>query len=326
MLFDGFETGDFTGLAWQVTGEQAWLVDGTKPYEGAFSAHVRTEDITTNGNFSQLDLTVEPSTAAFMQFYFYAPVILPFETLQLLVDDQFLVELTTTDEQWLQAGAMLSAGKHKVSWRLAKNPSVVPDDLLAGMEAPPFRIGEAWLDNVSLLPATASFVEAFETGDFSQNAWLLTGDAQWSITDSNKHEGTYAATAKTDEIVADTGKSDLNIDIITEQGGLLGFQILASVADPFDHVNVLIDDIAVLTYSTVSTEWLYQEVTIQPGKRKVTFQLVKNPGAVPPEAYAALPPVDGRLGQVWVDEIVFTPSLPARSFRLFSHHKSASDP
>lgn len=326
MLFDGFETGDFTGLAWQITGEQAWLVDGTKPYEGAFSAHVRTEDITTNGNFSQLDLTVEPSTAAFMQFYFYAPVILPFETLQLLVDDQFLVELTTTDEQWLQAGAMLSAGKHKVSWRLAKNPSVVPDDLLAGMEAPPFRIGEAWLDNVSLLPATAPFVEAFETGDFSQNAWLLTGDAQWSITDSNKHEGTYSATAKTDEIVADTGKSDLNIDIITEQGGLLGFQILASVSDPFDHVNVLIDDIAVLTYSTVSTEWLYQEVTIQPGKRKVTFQLVKNPGAVPPEAYAALPPVDGRLGQVWVDEIVFTPSLPARSFRLFSHHKSASDP
>ncbi len=323
LLFDGFETGDFSGLDWQVSGEDAWVVDGSKPYEGSFSAHVRTEDIFTPGNYSQLDLSINAPTAAFCRFYFFAPVIVPFESLQLLVDGQFLSELTTMDDQWVEGGAMLIAGDHTVSWRLTKNPSIVPDDLLAGMVAPPFRIGEAWIDNVELIPATLPFVETFESGAFTQNSWSLTGDSQWSITDSAQHEGTFSATARTDEIAADTGKSDLSIDIVTELGGSLGFQILASVSDPFDLVNVLIDNIAVLTLSTVSSDWSQQAVDIQPGKRKVTFQLVKNPGGLPPEQYSTLPPVDGRLGQVWLDEVVFAPKSPMRSFRLFSHHKSS---
>ena len=44
-FFDGFESGDFSGLDWTVAGEQGWVVDGTDPFEGLYSAHIRTEDL-----------------------------------------------------------------------------------------------------------------------------------------------------------------------------------------------------------------------------------------------------------------------------------------
>ena len=32
-FFDGYETGDFSGLEWNITGVQAWVVDSTNPYQ-----------------------------------------------------------------------------------------------------------------------------------------------------------------------------------------------------------------------------------------------------------------------------------------------------
>ena len=65
--------------------------------------------------------------------------------------------------------------------------------------------------------------------------------------------------------------ADFAIDIITEQGGVLGFCILPDVWEPFEVGNVLLDDIIVTTYSTPIDKWLAQEISILPGKRKVTF-------------------------------------------------------
>ena len=82
-FFDGFENGDLTALDWVVSGVEAWTVDETKAYEGSYSAHIRTEDIATSGEFSQLDLDVTLDAAAFIQFYFNAPVAMPFESFEL---------------------------------------------------------------------------------------------------------------------------------------------------------------------------------------------------------------------------------------------------
>ena len=49
--------------------------------------------------------------------------------------------------------------------------------------------------------------------------------------------------------------ADFAIDIITEQGGVLGFCILPDVSGPFEVGNVLLDDIIVTTYSTPIDEW-----------------------------------------------------------------------
>lgn len=305
-IFEGFEAGDFSTLDWEFSGEEEWTVDDTKPYEGTFSAHVRTEDIPTSQSYAQLDLPIVLDSAAFLQFYFYAPVAMPFESFSLYVDDQFLTGLSTEDETWKPAGAILSSGEHTVSWRLWKNPGGAPEELLETLLQAPYRVGEAWLDNVELLPSTPSFSDGFESSDFNANPWELTGDADWFITDSEKSEGEYSATVRTEDIQENSGSANLSIDIITEQGGVLEFQVLPSIAGPFEIANVLIDGIAVLTYSSTLENWLAQEVSIQPGKRRVTFELIKNPGNVPEEVIGTVPVPDGREGQIWIDDIRFT--------------------
>lgn len=221
------------------------------------------------------------------------------------VDGNFLRGLSTADETWAEGGAFLDSGPHTVSWRLAKNPSGAPDAALEGLPQPSYRLGEAWLDNVRLVSATPSFLETWGSGDFTAHPWILLGDGDWRITDSAAYEGTNSATVAQADIAADAGVSELSIDIITEQGGKFTFFILPSVAGPFDIGNVLLDDIVVATYSNTITDWLAQELDIQPGKRKVTFQFLKNPGNLDATAIQSIPSPPGRQGQIWLDRIEF---------------------
>ena len=231
---------------------------------------------------------------------------MPFESFELWVDGSFLTPLATPDSNWTEAGAIISSGEHTVSWRYANNPGGVPDDSLATIPQPPYRVGEAWVDNVALLPATQSFVEDFESQDFSTNNWILSGDADWTITDTNAQDGSYSATVSSSDITESTGFARLSIDIITEQGGTLSYWILPSVAGPFDIAHVFVDDVIVFTYSNLESNWVTQEIQIQPGKREVTFELQKNPGGIPENDIASIPKPDGHLGQVWLDTISFT--------------------
>jgi len=304
-FFDGFETGDLTALDWSLSGEQEWMVDETKPFEGIFSAHIRTDDISTPDGFAQLDLGVDLATAAFVQFYFYAPVSMPFESFNLQVDGQFLRGLSTEDETWAEGGAFLSSGLHTISWRLEKNPGGAPEAALENLKPPAYRLGEAWLDNVALLGATPSFLETWESGDFTANPWMLSGVGDWRITDSDAFEGANSATIKSDDIEANSGISELSIDIITEQGGTLTFRILPSVSGPFEEGNVMLDGIVVASYSSPMSDWIAQEIAIQPGKRKVTFQLNKNSGGIGAEQIGFIPSPAGRKGQMWLDRIQF---------------------
>ena len=231
---------------------------------------------------------------------------MPFESFELWVDGNFLTPLATPDSNWTEAGAIISSGDHTVSWRYANNPGGVGEDILATVPQPPYRVGEAWVDNVALLPATQSFVEDFESQDFSTNNWILSGDVDWTITDTNAQDGSYSATVSSSDITEPTGSARLSIDIITEQGGTLSYWILPSVAGPFDVAHVLVDDVIVFTYSNVESNWVTQEIQIQPGKREITFELQKNPGGIPENDISLIPKPDGYLGQVWLDTISFT--------------------
>ena len=304
-FFDGFETGDLSGLNWVVSGVPGWEVDESNPYEGSFSVHVRTDDIPISGNFSQLDLEVTLEAPAFIQFYFNAPVSMPFESFDLWVDGTFLTPLTTPDGNWTLAGAIIAPGDHMISWRYTKNPGGAPEDVLATLPQPPFRLGEAWLDNVELIAATVSFTEDWESGDFEAHPWVRSGAGTWEITDSVQYDGTYSATMLSDNIEGASGSADLSIDVITESGGKLFFTVLPSIAGPFEILNILIDDTIVSTYANVQEDWLPAELDIQPGKRKVTWQLLKNPGGLPDDVLSTIPKSPGQTGQVSIDAIDF---------------------
>jgi hypothetical protein len=306
LLFDGFESGDLNELEWSQSGVEAWTVDETNPYEGSFSAHVRTEDIPNASDFSQLDLAVTLEEAGFIQFYFNAPVAMPFESFELWVDGSFQTPLATPDSNWTQAGAIIASGQHTVSWRYANNPGGAPDDIISTVPKPPYWVGEAWLDNVSLLPTTKSFLEDWESQDFTTNNWVLSGDADWTITDTNAQDGSYSATVASSDIAASSGSASLSVDIITETGGTMTYWMLPAIAQPFDAVNVLVDDAVQFSYSNVESSWVTSDIPIQPGKRVVTFELVKNEGAIPDTEISSIPKPDGHLGQVWLDAISFT--------------------
>ncbi|EJK63311.1 hypothetical protein THAOC_16039 [Thalassiosira oceanica] len=306
-FFDGFESGDFSALDWTIAGEQGWVVDGTDPFEGLYSAHIQTEDLSGTQAESSLDLSVELADSAFIQFYFLAPVQMPFESFNLWVDGQFLTPLTTEGGGWTEGGALLGAGSHDISWRYARNPGGAPENMFP--PAAVWRAGEAWLDNVELLAATPSFTEIWLTGDFTANPWVLGGEGDWTITDQRYYQDLepYSATAMSQDITTtSTGRSLLSIDIITERGGLLQFSMLASVGAPFDIANVLLDDNAVVTYSQVERDWIQSQVNIQPGKRRVTFELIKNPGGIDSDVFETIPPPPGWQGQIWLDNIIFT--------------------
>ncbi len=71
--------------------------------------------------------------------------------------------------------------------------------------------------------------------------------------------------------------SELNIDIITEQGGKLTFHVKPSISIPFNLGNMLLGNIIVKITAQDSME---QEINFKPGKKNVIFQFVKNPSGV----------------------------------------------
>ena len=305
-FFDGFESGDFSGANWTIIGEDAWVVDETRPYEGLYSAHVKTSDFPESQLYSELNLPVSLEAPGFIQFYFNAPISQPFETFELWVDGQFLTPLTTEGGEWAQAGSILASGDHDVTWRYSKNPAGAPDEILDTLPQPEFRLGEAWLDNVKLLGSTSSFTENWDSGDFSAHPWILSGDGNWTITDMEKFEGEYSATIASTDIEANSGTSDLSIDLITESGGTLTCEVLPSLQSTFGIFQILIDGIKVVEISEIQEEWQSQELIIQPGKRQVTFRLVKNPNNLDEVIISSLPKDPNYQGQVWLDTIVFT--------------------
>lgn len=161
-----------------------------------------------------------------------------------------------------------------ISWYYTYNSNGYSKDELSAFSYPPYRIGEAWLDNVSILPLTLSFAEGWESQDFAKNNWILSGEAQWTVTDTVKQSGSYSATVSSKSIAA-AGAARLSIVIITEQGGTMTYWILPHAGGPFCFVNVLVDDVIQYTYSIVGTEWMNQDIEVQPGWREVSFELSK---------------------------------------------------
>jgi len=160
----------------------------------------------------------------------------PFESLELFLDGQFLTPLATEGGEWADQDVFLSSGSHIVTWRHTRNPAGVPQEVIDDSPSPDWRLGEAWLDNVKLLRTTPSFTENWDSGDFSANPWVLSGDGNWRFTDEGKFEGEYSATMASDEIELGSGIADLSIgiDLLTGNGGILTCEVLPFLQSPYD--------------------------------------------------------------------------------------------
>ena len=134
---DGFETGDFSALPWQRTGQVAWTVSDADPGDGAKCA--RTGAV-AHGGASTLTLSHFVNGVGTLSFRYRTDSEITYDALKFYVDNE-LYGNWSGNTPWAQFTMELAAGPHALKWEYRKDSSVS-----IGADA-------AWIDQV-VLPGT----------------------------------------------------------------------------------------------------------------------------------------------------------------------------
>jgi hypothetical protein len=129
--------------------------------------------------------------------------------------------------------------------------------------------------SISPLP----YHDGFESGTFDPILWDIDdGDAAWKVEDiKTAVEGNNYVAAHTADIVPNFGKAVLKHSIKSSGGGVLTFDIQASVQIPFDDVIIMIDNDVVAEFASATEGWEKHELDITAGSHLVQWIHRKNP-------------------------------------------------
>ncbi len=136
---------------------------------------------------------------------------------------------------------------------------------------------------------SSTYVEDFETGDFSSFDWEFNGDADWVIDSNNHYEGQYSA-ASGDITDNQTSELGLMMDIFTQ--GPISFYFKTSTENLYDKLTFLIDNNEMGVWSG-ENDW--QQVSFDVNLGTHFFRWI----------YAKDFSVSGGDDKVWIDSIVF---------------------
>jgi hypothetical protein len=132
---EGFESGDFSNLAWQHGGDAGWFVDTSSAYEGSFSA--RSGDI-DNSQSSILELTLDTTgwDIDTIDFRVKTSSEQDWDSLYFSIDGQSKGQWSGDSTTWFNASYTISAGVHTYRWVYMKD-----SDVSLGLDA-------AWIDSL----------------------------------------------------------------------------------------------------------------------------------------------------------------------------------
>lgn len=116
---EGFESGGFPA-GYTSSGNANWLVEGSTPYAGSFSA--RNGDISDYG-VSSLTVTVQFDTAGSISFYHIESTESGYDYLEFYVDG-ILQASWSGITAWSQATYPVAAGSHQMMWSYSKDVSL----------------------------------------------------------------------------------------------------------------------------------------------------------------------------------------------------------
>ena len=117
---EDFETGDFSAFAWQMSGNQPWIVNDVIVYEGTYSA--RSGSITDDQS-STMSVTLEDLQAGEISFYFKVSSESGWDYLRFYIDgDQ--QEAWSGEVDWTVATYSVPAGTHTFRWTYDKDEAV----------------------------------------------------------------------------------------------------------------------------------------------------------------------------------------------------------
>ena len=173
---DDFETGDFSILPWQHSGNSNWMIATDDVYGGTYSAKSGT---ITHNQISELEVTLDCTGFNTISFARKVSSESGYDYLKFYVDGLKIAEWSGSQD-WAEESYSVTSGQHTFKWVYEKDVSISN-----GSDC-------AWIDNVSL--SNEEIIgDDFETGDFSTLPWQHPGDGIWTITTDEVYSGSYSA-------------------------------------------------------------------------------------------------------------------------------------
>jgi hypothetical protein len=133
--------------------------------------------------------------------------------------------------------------------------------------------------------------EDFETGDFSQHPWAHSGNANWTITQSNPFEGSYSARSG---IIADNQRSNLSVTYEVLTADSIRFCRKVSSEPGYDFLRFYIDNIKMGEWSG-EMNWGYAAYAVSAGTHTFKWSYEKD-----------ITVANGN-DAAWIDKIIFPP-------------------
>ncbi len=137
LIYDDFETGDFTKFDWQMGGDAPWTITSQFPYEGIYSAK---SGVINDGETSELMLTLNVMTADSIYFVRKVSSQPNLDKLRFYIDNNLKNEWSGTSQGWKNAAVAAPSGNHTFKWIYKKDSQGS-----AGSDC-------AWLDFVVMPP------------------------------------------------------------------------------------------------------------------------------------------------------------------------------
>ncbi|HPE56944.1 MAG TPA: T9SS type A sorting domain-containing protein [Bacteroidales bacterium] len=137
----------------------------------------------------------------------------------------------------------------------------------------------------------ADIIEDFETGDFSQFDWQLSGNSNWSVVDASPYEGLFCARSG---IITHSQSTTLELEYEVYAEDVLSFWYKVSSENNYDYLTFYIDNVEIDAWAG-TVPWTLFEYTVPVGTH--TFKWV----------YDKDGSVSSGEDACWIDFITFPP-------------------
>ncbi|MEA2105622.1 MAG: M14 family zinc carboxypeptidase [Bacteroidota bacterium] len=169
--------------------------------------------------------------------------------------------------------------------------------------------------NIQLYPAD---IEDFESGDFTHFNWEFSGDANWTIDNTEVYEGSYAARSGN---IGDNDVTTLIIDTTIIQGGNVSFYKKVSSESNYDYLKFYINNELQDQWSG-EIDWSYEEYMVESGENTFKWEYIKDSGVSSGQDCAWVDYISFPKFKVYVDSIDLAFDPQAISDTLYFNHSA----
>ena len=169
--------------------------------------------------------------------------------------------------------------------------------------------------NIQLYPVD---IEDFESGDFTHFNWEFSGDANWTIDNTEVYEGSYAARSGN---IGDNDVTTLIIDTTIIQGGNVSFYKKVSSESNYDYLKFYINNELQDQWSG-EIDWSYEEYMVESGENTFKWEYIKDSGVSSGQDCAWVDYISFPKFKVYIDSIDLAFDPQAISDTLYFNHSA----